>query len=426
MSGKKPLLLKITSLVIYLTAFISVCLFVNTQMVKYDYFIYLYGTSTAPGSKALVKVLSRDGELVSNPVVFVNGVKQPSRLIDLRPDMKEIKVVFGTTEAVFPLKYKDVSDYHFVPQKKLRPTNQEAEKAKIINAGSRKIFLLPENFRAVSEFETTVGLYCTENDKPCTDTSIFLDGSQHELNNGFMKFTTVFGKDQGVNVSFENGDAAYIPIPYPGKMFKFYKTQNSLTLASLSDTRNVHTDCFNDGKWIGTDIVSVGYEGLVLPEPYSRCDTVQASMNSASPGTMFAVISSVKTPVGKVDDPYYSALSKAFQHFSPAAQRYFTTSYNSSFFQPLSLVFSGEKLEKEFNAARSKELSVYQTMLIISSILGFFLFAYIMLKNIKVVEDEDGEVISNSLAKQRAIAVCALAFYVLFIIGLLYFLNNLA
>ena len=424
--SKNPLLLKIASIVIYLTAFISICLFVNTQMVKYDYFIYLYGTSTAPGSKALVKVLSRDGELVSNPVVFVNGVKQLSSLIDLRPDMKEIKVVFGTTEAAFQLKYKDVTNYTFKAQKALRPTGLEVEKAKIVNVGPRKIFLLPENFRAVSEFETTVGLYCTEDDKPCADSSIFLDGSQHELTNGFMKFTTVFGKDQGVNISFENGDSGYIPIPYPGKMFKFYKTQNSLTLASLSDTRNVHIDCFNDGKWVGTDIVSIGYEGLVLPEPYSRCDTVQASMNSAAPGTMFAVLSSVKTPVGKVDDPYYSALSKAFTHFSPAAQRYFTTSYNASFFQPLSTIFSGEKLEKEFNAARDKELSVYLTMLIISSILGFFLFAYIMLTNIKVVEDEDGEVISNSLAKQRAIAIGALTFYALFILGLLYFLNNLA
>jgi len=422
----KPLLLKIVSLVTYLTAFVSVCLFVNTQMVKYDYFIYIYGTSTAPGSKALVKVLSRDGELVSNPVVFVNGVKQLSSLIDLRPDMKEIKVVFGTTEAAFPLKYKDVADYSFKPQKKLRPTKQEAEKAKIVNVGQRKIFLLPENFRAVPEFETTVGLYCTENDKPCADTSIFLDGSQHELNGGFMKFSTVFGKDQGVNISFENGDSGYIPIPYPGKMFKFYKTKESLTLASLSDTRNVHIDCFNDEKWVGTDIVSVGYEGLVLPEPYTRCDTVQASLNSASPGTMFAVLTSAKTLLGNIDDPYFSPLAKALPQFSQSAQRFFVTSYNSSFFQPLSTIFSGEKLEKEFNASRNAELSAYRIMLIISAVIGFFLFGYIMLKNIKVVEDEDGEVISNSLAKQRAIAICALAVYVLFILGLLYFLNNLA
>ena len=89
--SKNPLILKIVSIVIYLSAFLSVCLFVNAQMNKYDYFIYLYGESTAPGSKALVKVLSRDGELVSNPVVYINGIKQLSSLIDLRPDMKEMR-----------------------------------------------------------------------------------------------------------------------------------------------------------------------------------------------------------------------------------------------------------------------------------------------------------------------------------------------
>ncbi len=170
----------------------------------------------------------------------------------------------------------------------------------------------------------------------------------------------------------------------------------------------------------------MGYEGLVLPKVYTQCDTVQASMNSASPGTMTAVISTAKSLQGNIDDPYFAPLSKALPQFSPAAQRYFVTSYNASFFQPLSTIFSGEKLEKEFNAAREKELSLYRIMLIISSVLGFFLFAFIMFKNIKVIEDEDGEVISNSLAKQRAIAIGALAFYALFILGLLYFLNNLA
>ena len=145
--SKNPLILKIVSVVIYLAAFVSVCLFVNTQMNKYDYFIYLYGESTAPGSKALVKVLSRDGELVSNPVVYINGIKRLSSLIDLRPDMKEIKVVFGTTEAAFPLKYKNVADYHFVPQKKLRPTKLETDKAKIVNISGlfRKLRQLSES-----------------------------------------------------------------------------------------------------------------------------------------------------------------------------------------------------------------------------------------------------------------------------------------
>ena len=418
---------KIVSFAVYFTVFVSVCLFVNTQMRRYDYFLYLYGDSTAPGSKALVKVVSRDGELVSSPVVYLNGARQLSQLIDLRPDLREIKVVFGTTEAVFPLKYRDITGSQFVPKKKLRPTKQEIEKARPVEtADGRKIFLLPENFRAVSEFETTVALYCVKDGRPCGDTSVFLNGSRHDLNGGFMKFTTVFGKDQGVNISFDDGTSVYVPVPYSGKMFKFYKTGSSLTLASLADVRNVHVDCFNEGKWVGTDVVSVGYEGIVLPEVYSKCDTVQASLNSGSPGTMFAVRSKAAGLAGNIDDPYYSHLGRVLPQFPEKARNFFVTAYNSSFFQPLSMIFSGEKLEKEFNAARDSELSLYQTVLIVSSVFGFALFAFIMLKKIKVVVDEDGELISNSLAKQRAIVAAALAFYALFILGLLYFLNNLA
>ena len=112
--------------------------------------------------------------------------------------------------------------------------------------------------------------------------------------------------------------------------------------------------------------------------------------------------------------------------FSEKAQRFFIASYNSSVFQPLSKIFSGEKLERDFVSAKKSELSLYRTILIVSSFLGMILFGYAMLKRIRVVVDEDGELISNSLAKQRAIVAGALAFYALFIFGLLYFLNNLA
>ena len=49
-----------------------------------------------------------------------------------------------------------------------------------------------------------------------------------------------------------------------------------------------------------------------------------------------------------------------------------------------------------------------------------------MLKKIRVVVDEDGELISNSLVKQRAMVFGALAFYALFIFALIYLLDHLA
>jgi len=419
--------LRIITFITCLAAFLSLCLFVNAQMEKYNYFIYLYGDSTAPGSKALVKVLARDGELVFSPEIFVNGVKQPSQLIDLRPDLREIKVVFGKTEAVFPLKYSDIANSPFVPQKPAGISIQEAKNVRApLDFDGRRIYLLPENFRAVPEFETTVGLYCTKDGKPCEDPSFFLNGERHELSGGFMKFSAVFGKDQGVDIAFENGESAFAPIPYSGKMFKFTKIGKSLALSSLSSVRTAHIDCFSQGKWVGTDVISVNYEGITLPEVYSKCDTVQASMNSASPGTMFAVYSKSDEIFGKINDPYYSSLAKTLPEFPEKARRFFVTSYNSAIFQPLSKIFSGEKLEHDFIAAKKSELALYRTILIISSVLGMIIFGYSMLKRIKIVVDEDGELISNSLAKQRAMVFGALAFYALFILGLLYFLNNLA
>ena len=419
--------LKIVSGITYFVAFAAVCLFVNAQMERYDFFLYLYGESTAPGSKALVKVISRDGELVFAPDIFVNGVCQPSQLIDLRPDLREIKVVFGQMEATFPIKYSDITNYPFVLQKPLGISLQEAKNVRRpVDFDGRKIYLLPENFRAVSEFETTVALYCTKDDKPCEDTSVFLNGVRYGLDNGFLKFSTVFQKDQCVDVYFEEGESAFVPVPYAGKMFKFIKTGNSLTVSSLSTVRTAHIDCFSNGKWAGTDVISVGYEGVALPQVYSKCDTVQASMNSASPGTMFAVYSGLNEIRGKISDPYYSSLAKALPNFSEKAQNFFITSYNSSVFQPLSKIFSGEKLERDFVSAKKSELALYRTILIISSILGMILFGYSMFKKIKVVVDEDGELISYSLAKQRAIAFGALAFYAFFIFALLYLLDNLA
>jgi hypothetical protein len=60
-----------------------------------------------------------------------------------------------------------------------------------------------------------------------------------------------------------------------------------------------------------------------------------------------------------VDDPYYSGLVQFLQKFPLQAQESFIRSYNSSFFMPLPLIFSGEVLEKEFNEKKSGELNFY-------------------------------------------------------------------
>ena len=246
------------------------------------------------------------------------------------------------------------------------------------------------------------------------------------MNQGFVKFRTTFQKEQNINISLENGNSAVVPVPFSGKMFKFFKTHGRLGLSSLADVKGVHVDCLNQGKWVGTDVISLGYEGITLPETYSGCDTVQVSLNSASPGTMNAVYSTARTLNGAIDDIYYSKLAKTLPKFDNSAQLFFITSYNCSFFRPLSMIFSGEKLKNDFMEAKKSELLLYETILIASSLLGMILFVYIMIKRIKVVVDDDGEIISRSLNQQRAMIFGAAVFYAAFILSLLYLLNHLA
>ena len=420
-------IIKFLSVLSGLAAFLSLFMFVNVQMDKYNYFIYLYGESNQPGAKALVKLISRDGEIVGNPRIFLNGVQQATSLIDLRPDMREIAVEFGGERVSFPLTFGDTSAKPVFKAKPLHLTPQELSKPPHPQRiGGRKVFLLPEQFRLVPEFETTLYLYCLEDGKPCQDDVVIINGTEQRLKNGYVPVSSVFSKDAGLTVGFHDGLSDFVRVPYHGKMFKIYEDKNAVTLASLSDTRNVHIDCYSGGAWAGTDIVSVSFEGLVLPAVYKNCDTVQVSLNSASPGTMFLVKSKANDLRYPVDDPYFRELAAALKHFSPAAQANFAKAYNSSFFQPLSVFFSGEKLEKEFMKKRGESLALYRTAFIMAGLVGLVIFAYSMIRRIRVVEGEDDELISHSLKRQWFMTIAAIAFYLVSLFSIVYLFNHLA
>ncbi|MBR6245219.1 hypothetical protein IKR20_06560 [bacterium] len=420
-------IIKFLSVLSGLAAFLSLFMFVNVQMDKYNYFIYLYGESNQPGAKALVKLISRDGEIVGNPRIFLNGVQQATSLIDLRPDMREIAVEFGGERVSFPLTFGDISAKPVFKAKPLHLTPQELSKPPHPQRiGGRKVFLLPEQFRLVPEFETTLYLYCVEEGKPCQDDVVIINGTEQRLKNGYVPVSSVFSKDAGLTVGFHDGLSDFVRVPYHGKMFKIYEDKNAVTLASLSDTRNVHIDCYSGGAWAGTDIVSVSFEGLVLPAVYKNCDTVQVSLNSASPGTMFLVRSKANDLRYPVDDPYFRELAGALKHFPPAAQANFAKAYNSSFFQPLSVVFSGEKLEKEFMKKRGESLAFYRTAFIMAGLVGLVIFAYSMIRRIRVVEGEDDELISHSLKRQWFMTIAAIAFYLVSLFSIVYLFNHLA
>lgn len=427
MEKEKTKVTSILAVTLFVSVSIFIFLFVNSQQDKYNYFLYIYGTEVSPGSKALVKVISRDGEFVPNPQISVNGRRSQTALINLRPDLKEISVVIGGDEIKFPVRYSDLEMKRFSAPEQIHISQKELENVTTpAFAGTRTVFLLPDQFRVVSEFETKVHLFCIEGKSPCQEKEITINGSAKTLKEGYLSFTTVFTQERNVNISFSDGSSAVAKMPYSGKMFRFYDSSQGMVLASLSDVKNVHIDCYSADRWIGTDIVSVDHTGTKLPEGYMNCETVQASFNSSSPGTTFVVFSRSLQLRGEIDDPYYYGLAGILEKFSPEAQYSFIKSYNASFFKTLPLIFSGDVLENDFNEKKSGELNFYWWMISVLSFAGLILFVVTVTGKMRVVEGIDGELISRSMNNQRFILAGAVAFYVLFVTLLLYLLKNLA
>lgn len=419
--------LAVISVAIFSSAFLFIFLFVNRQQDKYGYLLHIYGADNLPGSVALVKVMSKDGEVVSNPEIAINDKVVPTSLIELRPDIKKISVKQGKLELNFPVRFSDIENSRVIPSETVRFSSKDLEnKIKPGVIDGKKIFLLPDQFRVVPEFETDVHLFCLNGKEPCKEHEVTINGIKKEMFKGHLVFKTVFTREKHLLISIGESESVKAEIPYSGRMLRFYPQEKSITLAALSGVRNVHVDCFSQDKWIGTDIVSVPREGLVLPDAYLNCETVQASFNSASPGTTFAVYSRSYNLKGMIDDPYYSEIAPHLDKFSNKAVNSFIKNYNSSFFKPLSLVFSGEKLEKEFDREKQKDLQFYWWMLLISGLAGLAVFVGTALKKMKIVEGIDGELISQSMAKQRAMLAGATVIYIAFLISLLYLFKNLA
>lgn len=415
------------SIFLFLAIFILLFLFFNTKEDRYNFFLYLYGDTVSPGAKALVKIISKDGEAVPYPEIYINGTRTDSHLIDLRPDLKEISVKVGQFESFFPISYKMIENGRKPEKKFIQFSENELRKAPVAPfAGTKNIFLLPEQFRAVPEFEFTVNLFCLENNDPCQDKEISVNGAAVMMENGYAYFSSVYKMENSIAIAFSDGTAISAEIPYTGKMLRFFKDDRSISIASLTEVNNVHLDCYSKNKWLGTDILKISSDGIELPLLYNQCDTIQASLNSASPGSTFTVTTELTDLQGEVTDTYYAPLAAKIDKFSPSAKEMFTKNYNSSFFRILPVIFSGEVLEKEFNLKQQHKLDTLWWTLMFFAAAGFVLFAFLTVKKISVIEGEDGELISYSLNRQRFILAIAFISYITFFAFLLYLLKNLA
>jgi hypothetical protein len=401
--------------------------FINIQQEKYSYLIYLYGDTVSPGSISLLKVFSKDGEVVTNPNILINGKKHESHLLNLNADLREIHLKVGSVETVFPVRYRDIAERSVQKPNPVQFSQSEISNLpEIPMAGERHLFLVPNPIKIVPEFETTVYLYCIEKTGVCKDRTVFVNNMEKELKNGFASFKTTLTTDNSINILFKDGTSVTTQYPFYGKQFKFTQKEGDLWINSLIDTSNVHIDCFQSGKWIKTDIIHVSSSGQKLPSDYRYCDRIQASFNSADPGGTFAVHSRGDERGIQVTDRYYAKLFSNLDMFSEYAQDRFLRSYETSFFIPLTILFSGEILEEKFLEDQREKLSSLWWAILTVSFLSLIFFVVVMYSKFRVVEGLDGELVTLSLGKQKAMLAFAVCFYTIVIVGLLYLLKNLA
>ena len=413
---------------VLVTLFVLLYLFVNIQQDKYNYFLYLYGDSVKPGATALVKVISRDGEIVPDPGLEINGKKVRTQLIKLTPDIKDLRANVGKFETVFPFKFSDLDGS--VPQSQtIQLSDKDIEKSPDpATDGKHTIYLLPEFFRFVPEMTTKINLFCVENATalPCSESEIIVNGNPVEMNKGYAVFKAVFRTENKVKIAFSSGDVIDAKVPYKGKMFDLKIVDGKIKAYSLVEISNVHIDCFSKEKWIGTDILRLTAYGVTLPEHYSNCHRIQLSFNSNSPGTTFVTYTKSPELIEKVTDPYYVELAPSIDKFSKIARYNFFKSYNSSFFTTVPLLFSGTTLENQFLKDKQSKLDTIWWIILFAALFGLVLFVFTAFKNVKEVEGIDGELISHSKSRQYTILFSVVLIYVTFISMLLYLLNNLA
>ena len=413
---------------VLVSLFILIYLFVNIQQDKYNYFLYLYGDSVSPGATALVKVISRDGEIVQKPGLSINGKKIETQLINLTPNIKEIRAEIGKFSTVFPFKFKDLPSSAPAPNV-IHLSDKETENCpQPATDGNRTVFILPRFFRFIPEMTTSVNLFCIENStgNPCSDTEIIVSGKPVSMRKGYAVFKTIFRTENKIKIAFTDGSLLDAQVPFKGKMFDLQVNGDKIRAISLVEIANAHIDCFSKDKWLGTDILRLNSQGVELPDHYGNCHRIQLSFNSNSPGTSY--LSYTKSPelLKKVSDPYYIKLAPSIDKFSRVAKYNFFKSYNSSFFTTVPLLFSGNTLETEFLKEKKSKLNTIWWLILLTALFGLVLFSSTVFKSVKEVEGIDGELISHSKNRQYTILAAVVVFYTAFIAMLLYLLDNLA
>jgi len=404
-------------------------LFFDQQQHKFHFYLHLYGRHPAKTHKAVVMIMAKDGAIVQNPHLEINGKKVEGNLIELNASVRTIDTNVDGFKSHFAISWDDIVNRgRFVP-KEQGFTPRELGAAQKIKETSfiagREIFLLPNSFRMVAEFNVPGYIYCLQDGNPCSDTSLNLDGKDYPLKKGVAEVVFRMPPSTMAVISFPDGDVGAVAYPFKGRMFFWDDTKELLTLQTLIPVRRVVIDCYKAGEWLFSDGVSC--EGaLTLPTRYELCDRIQASFDSGTPGTSFAVFTENTSENTIVVDPYYNSFIEKLPLFEKKHTQIFSRIYQRAFFLPLAHLYDGRTQEKLFNEKQRGTIKVIWGGIALILIFGILFFNFSVFRKIRVVEGEDGELLTHSFSKQVMALAASTLLLSLFAFGLLYLLKHMA
>lgn len=373
--------------------------------------------------------MAKDGAIVQSPELTINGKKHVGNLISINASVRSIDTKVSGFESHFDVSWDDiVNKSRFVPTE-ISFTTQEIDAAKRIKETSfiagREIFLLPTSFRMVSEFEIPGYIYCLRDGSPCSDSSLTLDGTEYPLKNGVAEVTFKMPPSGMAVISFPDDSTGAVGYPFKGKMFWWDETNKNLSLQTLIPISRVIIDCYQKEKWLFSD--AINSEGITnLPKRYELCDRIQASFDSGNPGKSFAVFTAKAERETVVIDPYYNRLTGKLGLFGNEHSYRFSRIYQRAFFFPLIHLYNGRAQEKLFYEKHSETMFLLWSGILFLVTAGIIFFTFSVFSKIRVVKDEDGELLTHSFNQQVLALAASSALLSLFAFGLLYLLKHMA
>lgn len=410
--------------------FVLLSVFLRMHGEKRDYHLYLLGDDLRTTPRILARVVSRDGYLVTDARITLDGRPADGLLLDASRPFRTITLTVGGTS------YEYDADLGRILEKSARHlpdawfTEKEIREAEAavrrIATAPKRLYVVPDAIRLFGEQPNHITLFCFTDDGPCRDDRVTVGAASFPLNNGIGEGTLIPSFQSELMARFPDDTVVPLLFPYPGKMFSLEKEGERWIARTLVDMNNIHIDCWRGDRWQVTDVVSVPPTGRPLPPHYAACDRIQVSSDPHDPGGNFLVrTTGVATPPD-VADPYFRALLDDIGRHRPDAAAILLERYPAAFFRRLNVVFSSIEGEQAFEARKSGRLAIVWWILAAVAAAGIAVFSVFSYRRFTTVVGDEEEPITLSRRQQKLIVIAASVALALFFIVLLSVLRNLA